>query len=151
MGFALNLVSEQTAVLLEKYFPNSKGKKNLARLFRCLAKCYKIMTSRCRHDSKDHMRSALGLELYYDVHILLSYFSTRITYYLLICKIIIVQKKNTSCKFWNTTFEFCVNYTEFGFMLLEFFKLAFCTSLLPYYLGTYLFCFISHHLDDKKL
>ena len=79
MGFALNLVSEQTAVLLEKYFPNSKGKKNLARLFRCLAKCYKIMTSRCRHDSKDHMRSALGLELYYDVHILLSYFSTRIT------------------------------------------------------------------------
>ena len=101
MGFALNLVSEQTAVLLEKYFPNSKGKKNLARLFRCLAKCYKIMTSRCRHDSKDHMRSALGLELYYDVHILLSYFSTRITTYLFI-KVLCKKKiPLANCKFYQ--------------------------------------------------
>ena len=53
-------MSEQTAVLLEKYFPRHKPKLALAKFFRCLAKAHKIFTSRVRRDQKDNMKSALG-------------------------------------------------------------------------------------------
>ena len=53
-------MSEQTAVLLEKYFPRDKPKLALAKFFRCLAKAHKIFTSRVRKDPKDDLKSALG-------------------------------------------------------------------------------------------
>lgn len=65
VGAALALISEQTAVCLEKYFPNHKPKLMLAKLIRCAAKSYKILTSRVRKDPKDHLKSAFGI--YYNV------------------------------------------------------------------------------------
>ena len=43
VGLALALISEQTAVCFEKYFPKHKPKLKLAKLIRCLAKVYKIL------------------------------------------------------------------------------------------------------------
>ena len=66
VGLALALISELTAACFEKYFPKHTPKLLLAQLSRCLAKAYKILTSRVRKDPKDHLKSAFGI--YYNVN-----------------------------------------------------------------------------------
>ena len=65
VGLALSLISELTSVCFEKYFPKYKPKLALAKLLRCLAKVYKILTSRVRKDPQDHLKSGFGV--YYNV------------------------------------------------------------------------------------
>ena len=56
----MDLISERTAAAFEAYFPNHKPKLAYAKLIRCCANVMKIMTSRVKYDSKDHLHSALG-------------------------------------------------------------------------------------------
>ena len=49
---AVQLFSERSACLIWKYFPRKKNMLALAKFMDCLAKCKKILTSRCLYDNK---------------------------------------------------------------------------------------------------
>ena len=61
MMSALRLLSVHTGQAFKKYFPRDKGKQALGDLIICVAKAYKIMTSRCMLNKKDNWKSALRM------------------------------------------------------------------------------------------
>ena len=61
MMSALRLLSVHTGQAFKKYFPRDKGKQALGDLIICVAKAYKIMTSRCMLNEKDNWKSALRM------------------------------------------------------------------------------------------
>ena len=63
---AMQLLSERTAAAFQKYFPKDKAKLALAKFILCCANAFKVGTSRCKLDSKDHLHSALG-GVYFEV------------------------------------------------------------------------------------
>ena len=65
VGSAWAILSERTGNALIKYFPNDKAKQSFGKFLNLVAKAIKILTSRCKKDKKDHLKSAF--RIYYKV------------------------------------------------------------------------------------
>ena len=65
VGSAWAILSERTGNSLIKYFPNDKAKQSFGKFLNLVANAIKILTSRCKVDKKDRLKSAFGI--YYKV------------------------------------------------------------------------------------
>ena len=76
VGMAFAVLSERTGNSLIKYFPNDKAKQSFGKFLNVVAKAIKIMTSRCKKDKKDHLKSAFRIYYKVSTYLSISYLSS---------------------------------------------------------------------------
>ena len=69
---AVQLLSDRTAALFRRHFPNDKAMLSLAEFIDCLAKCFKILTSRVIKDQHNDMWKD-ALRVHYEVSLTISW------------------------------------------------------------------------------